>query len=130
MVFEAGRGGAAALREGAGFARDGAELSVVTLAPQATPFKCCGGGGPGPYNCAVRDEAEDELRRARSLLGSLAVPATFTTLVGTPAPPLPEWSADRGFDVIVLPASRFSRGGGRLARELRRATAAEVRIAR
>jgi len=130
VVFEAGRAGAAALREAAELAGAGAELSVVTLAPQAKPYKCCGGGGPGPYNCAVRDQAEDELRQARSLLGSLAGRATFTTLVGAPAPPLAEWSAEQAFDVIVLPGHRFTRGGGRRARELRRATPAEVRLVR
>ncbi len=130
VVFEAGHGGAAALLEAAELAGAGAELSVVTLAPQAKPFKCCGGGGPGPYNCAVRDEAEDELRQARHLLGSLAARSTFTTLVGTPAPPLAAWSAERGFDVILLPAGRLARGGGRRARELRRATSAEVRLVR
>lgn len=130
VVFEGGRGGAAALREAAELAAAGAELAVVTLAPQATPFKCCGGGGPGPYNCAVRDEADAELRQARSLLGSLAGRTTFATLVGTPAPPLAEWSAKQAFDLILLPAHRLARGGGRLARELRRETPAEVRLVR
>lgn len=130
VVFEAGRGGAAALREAAELAAGGAELSVVTLAPQATPLKCCGGGGPGPYNCAVRDQAEEELRQARSLLGSLGERATFTLLVGTPEPPLAEWSANRAFDVILVPARRLARGGGRQARELRRASPAQVRLVR
>ncbi len=130
VVFEAGHGGAAALREAAESAAAGAELSVVTLAPQAKPFKCCGGGGPGPYNCAVRDQAHEELRQAQRLLGSVAQRATFTLLVGTPAPPLAEWSAGRAFDVIYLPARRFARGGGRQARALRRASSAEIRLVR
>jgi hypothetical protein len=130
VVFEAGRAGAAALREAAELAAAGAELSVVTLAPQAKPLKCCGGGGAGPYNCAVRDQAEEELRQARGLLGSLAEHATFTRLVGTPQPPLAEWSAERAFDVILLPAPRIGRGGGRQARELRRASPAQVRLVR
>ncbi len=128
VVFEHGRGGEAALREAAESAAAGAELSVVTLAPQAKPFKCCGGGGPGPYNCAVRDQAQEELRQAQGLLGSLAQRATFTVLVGTPAPPLTEWSAARAFDVIYLPARRFAVGGGRQARALRRASSAEIRL--
>lgn len=130
VVFESGRGGAAALREAGELAAGGAELSVVTLAPQAKPLKCCGGGGAGPYNCAVRDQAQDELRQAQSLLGSLARRATFTLLVGSPAPPLAEWSAARAFDVIYLPAGRFGRGGGRRARALRRAGSAEIRLVR
>lgn len=128
VVFEAGRAGEAALREAAELAAGGAELSVVTLAPQAKPFKCCGGGGPGPYNCAVRDQAQEELHQAQSLLGSLAQRATFTLLAGTPAPPLTEWSAAGAFDVIYLPARRFARGGGPRARALRRASSAEVRL--
>jgi hypothetical protein len=130
VVFEEGPLGADALREGAELAFGGAELSVVTLAPQAKPFKCCGGGGPGPYNCAVRDMAEDELSQARSLLGALAERVSFTALAGSPAPPLAEWSLEHAFDVILLPAHRLSRGGGRLARELRRRTPAEVRLVR
>ena len=130
VVFDASRAGTAALREAIDWAGVEAELSVVTLVPQAKPLKCCGGGGAGPYNCAVRDEAEDQLDRARGLLGSSATRATFTKLVGSPTPPLAEWSAEGGFDVIFLPAPRLARGGGRLARELRRATAAEVRLVR
>ncbi len=126
VVFQRGRGGAAALREAGELAAAGAELTVVTLAPQAKPLKCCGGGGAGPYNCAVREEAHDELREARSLLGSLAARTTFTTLFGIPAPPLAQWSAEHAFDVILLPAQRLARGGGALARELRRGTRAEV----
>jgi hypothetical protein len=130
VVFEGGRSGVAALREAAELAAAGAELAVVTLAPQATPFRCCGGGGPGPYNCAVRDEADAELRQARLLLGSVAGRTTFTKLVGTPAPPLAEWSTEQAFDLVLLPAHRLARGGGRLARELRRQTPAAVRLVR
>ncbi|HKH87480.1 MAG TPA: hypothetical protein VKA05_01600, partial [Acidimicrobiales bacterium] len=53
VVFERGAGGMAALREAAELAEAGAEVSVVTLAPQAKPLRCCGGGGAGPYNHAV-----------------------------------------------------------------------------
>src|ERR1700694_1252371 len=70
VVFEPGRSGAAALREAAELAEAGSELSVVTLAPQARPLRCCGGDGAGPYNHAVREEAQTELHEARGLLGS------------------------------------------------------------
>lgn len=129
VVYETGRAGEAALREAGELAAGGCELAVVTLAPQAKALKCCGGGGPGPYNCAVRDEAAEELRHAQSLLGSLAGRARFRTLVGTP-PPLAEFSAEQAFDVILLPAHRFARAGGPLARRLRRTTAAEIRVVR
>ena len=79
VIFEDGRRGEAVLHEAASMARAGAELSVVTLAPQARPLKCCGGGGAGPYNCAVRDHAQEELHHARALLGGLAAGMKFTT---------------------------------------------------
>ena len=64
-IFEPGRSGEATLREAAELAEAGGELSVVTLAPQARPSRCCGKGGTGPYNIAVCEEAEIELRQAR-----------------------------------------------------------------
>jgi Universal stress protein family len=128
-VYEEGRSGAAVLLEASELAAAGAQVTVVTLAPQAQPLKCCGGGGAGPYNCAIRDAAAQELLQARTLLGSLADRASFTTLIGTPARRLGEWAAARTFDVIVVPRHGLGRGGGRLARELRRETAADVRAA-
>jgi hypothetical protein len=128
VVFEPGRTGEAALREAAELAEAGSELSVVTLAPQARPLRCCGGGGAGPYNCAVRAEAESDLRQARENLGSAAGRATFTVLVGCPEPPLTPWVAEHAFDVILLPHHRFTFGGNRLAKGLGHATAAEVRL--
>ena len=127
VVYREGRGGEAALREGAELAAAGAELSVVTLAPQAKPLKCCKGGGAGPYNCAVRAVAHDELRQARELLGSLPR-VRATTLKGTPSRRLAEWSAVQQFDVVIVDRARFARGGGRLARQLRAATTADVRL--
>jgi hypothetical protein len=127
VVYEDSHRGRAALREGAELAAAGAELTVVTLTPQAKPLKCCGGGGAGPYNCAIRDVGAEELRQARTLLGSLASRASFRTLVGTPEPPVAEWAAGQAFDVVLLPGRRLARGGGRLARQLRRASDADVR---
>jgi hypothetical protein len=126
VVYEEGRAGTMALREAAQLASAGAELVVLTLAPQAKPLGCCKGGGAGPYNCAVRDAAAEELRQARMLLGP-HTHASFTTLVGTPEPPLVDWSARQSFDTIVVPGRRLTRGGGRLARQLRQATRADVR---
>lgn len=128
VVYLEGRRGDAALREAAELASGGAELAVVTLAPQAKPMRCCKGGGAGPYNCAVKDAAGEELEMARAALGRLAARASFTKLLGTPWPPLAEWSAERCFDVAIVPRERFARGGGRIARELRAATASDVRL--
>jgi hypothetical protein len=128
VVYREGRRGEAALREGAELAAAGAALVVVTLAQQAKPLKCCKGGGAGPYNCAVRDLAADELRQARSLLGSLARRASFTTLTGTPEPRVGDWAAARRFDLVIVPRDRLARGGGRVARQLRAATDADIQL--
>jgi hypothetical protein len=125
-VYQAGASGSAVLREAGERLAAGAELMVVTLAPQATPLRCCRGGGTGPYNCAVREIALEELHQARALLGSLAGRAQFRTLVGTPEPPLADWAAAQSFDVILLARRRLALRGGRLVRQLRRATSAEV----
>ena len=130
VVFEPGRTGLAALREAAELAEAGSELSVVTLAPQARPLRCCGGGGAGPYNCAVRGEAEAELQQARHNLGTAGGRALFTVLVGCPEPPLMAWAAEHAFALILLSHHRLTLGGNRLAKGLRRSTGAEVRLVR
>jgi Universal stress protein family len=127
-VFEPGHSGEAVLREAAELAEAGYELSVVTLAPQARPSRCCGKGGTGPYNIAVREEAEIELRQARVVLGAAARRASFTVLVGHPSPPLAAWAAEHAFDLVLLPSHPFTRGGNRHARDVRRAVSAEVRL--
>jgi hypothetical protein len=127
-VFEPGRAGEATLREAAELAEAGSDLSVVTLAPQARSSRCCGKGGTGPYNIAVREEAASELRQARDILGATARRANFTVLVGHPSPPLAAWAGEHAFDLILLPSHPFTRGGNRYARVMRRATPAEVRL--
>jgi len=129
VVYSESRAGEAALREGAELAAAGAALTVLTLVPQAKPLKCCKGGGAGPYNCAIRDQAEDELAQAKTQLGTLAARVNFTKLTGTPWPPLAEWAAARSFDIVIVPRHRFTRAGGQLARELGAATNAEIRPA-
>ncbi len=127
-VFEPGPSGEATLREAAELAEAGCELSVLTLAPQAPPSRCCGKGGTGPYNIAVREEAEIELRQARDILAATARRASFTVLVGHPSPPLAAWAQEHAVDLILLPSHRFTRGGNRHARTVRRAVSAEVRL--
>ena len=127
-VFEPGQAGEATLREAAELAEAGSDLWVVTLAPQASPSRCCGKGGTGPYNIAVREEAELELRQARELLGATARRASFRVLVGNPTPSLTSWAAEDAFDLILLPSHPFTRGGNHYARAMRRDTSAEVRL--
>jgi hypothetical protein len=128
LVFERGRTGRAALLVAAGLAEAGGELFVVTLAPQARPLRCCGGGGAGPYNCAVRAEADTELNEARDLLGSASRRARFAVLIGQPDPPLAAWAAEHAVQIVLLPSRRLALGARRLARRLRRATGAQVRL--
>lgn len=130
VVFERGESGAAALREGAELANAGRELSVVTLAPQARPARWGRAGGEGPYNIAVREEAELELREARSILGSVAERASFRVLAGCPRPPLAAWVAEQRFGLVLLPHYRLTPGGNPFAKSLRRETSAEVRLVR
>ena len=128
VVFEPIRSGRSALREAAELTEAGGWLSVVTLAPQARPLRCCKGGGVGPYNHAVRQAAETELREARDILGATAARATFRVLRGCPDPPLTAWVAEHAIGLVLLPSRRLALGGGRLAAGLRRTTAAEVRL--
>jgi universal stress protein family protein len=129
VLCESSRNGVAALREAAELAGAGSELTVVSLAPQAVPARCCQRGpGVEVVNCVVREEAERELCEAREILGEAAERATFRTLVGTRDPTLPAWAAAQSFDLIVVPARRLSFGGHPFARRLRRATTAELRL--
>ena len=128
VVFERGNAGTAALREAAERANAGAELSVVTLAPQARAVRRA--GGEGPYNIAIRHEAQLELHEARDLLGSVAKRATFSVLSGCPQPPLASWVAEHGFDLVVLPRQRLTPGGNYFAKSLRKQTSAEVLLVR
>jgi hypothetical protein len=127
-VFERSDAGRAALREAAELANAGRELTVVTLAPQARPPRWGRAGGEGPYNIAIRQEAELELKDAREILGSVADRATFTVLAGCPQPPLASWVAQHGFELVLLPRRRLTPGGNPFAKRLRKETSAEVRL--
>ena len=127
VLFEPTPSGVAALRDAAALA-DG-DLTVVTLAPQSLPPRCCARGpGVEVVNCVIREEAASELHEAQEILGDQATHVTFKTLVGTHDPPPEVWAAEHAFDLIVLPSRRLAFGGHPLARRLRRATAAEIRI--
>lgn len=129
VLFESTSSGVAALREAVALCDEDTRLTVVTLAPQSLPSRCCARGpSVEVLNCVVRDEAESELSQAREMLGDGAEGVTFRSLVGTRDPPLDAWAAGQGFDVIVLPARRLAFGGHPFARRLRRATRAELRL--
>ncbi len=130
VVFERSDAGTAALREGAELANAGRELSVVTLAPQARSPLWGRAGGTGPYNVAMKEEAQLELQEARDILGSVASRATFNVLAGCPQPPLASWVAEHGVGLVLLPHHRLTPGGNPFARSLRKETSAEVRLVR
>lgn len=130
VVFECSPAGEAALREGAELASAGRLLAVVTLAPQARPARWGRAGGEGPYNVAVREEAEKDLKQARELLGSVAERATFNMLAGCPQPRLAAWVAQHEFGIVLLPRHRMTPGGNFFVKSLRKETAAEIRLVR
>ncbi len=126
-MYERGSNGAAALAEGVKQTAAGGELTVVTLAPQAAPSRCCG-PGPGFYNCAVRDEATQELQEAHAILGPASARTTFKALIERRDPPLARWAHEQGFQLVLVPSHRLTPGGNRAARKLRRSVTAEVRV--
>jgi hypothetical protein len=128
VLFESTPSGVAALREAARLQGADTHVTVVTLAPQSLQPRCCARGpSVEVVNCVVREEAATDLCEAREILGD-EHNVTFDTLIGTRDPPLHAWAAEQTFDLIVLPARRLALGGHPLARRLRRATAAEIRL--
>jgi hypothetical protein len=129
VLFEPTSSGAAALRTAAQLSGEDSHLTVVTLAPQSVQPRCCARGpSVEVVNCVVREEAEGELLQAREILGGAAGRVTFKSLVGTRDPPIGVWAAGQAFDVILLPRRRLAFAGHPLARRLRRATSAELRL--
>jgi hypothetical protein len=128
VLYERCPNGTAALREAGELAASDGEVAVLTLAPQARSGGCLRCGAVGPFNRAVREEAVLELHEAREILGSAADRATFKVLVERRDPPLTEWVAGGGFDLVLLPARRLTLGGHSAVRKLRRSSAAEIRV--
>jgi hypothetical protein len=130
LLYEHGRAGSAA----SDLARwlvveNGAELTVVTVAPQAARI-CCGAGSAVDYNRAVCEAAGAELREAYRLLGSVGNRASFKLLVQDKDPSLAAWIAAEDFDLALLPARRrpLCRAKHPAAEQLRRSTSAKVRV--
>ena len=71
-IFEHSPNGAAALGQAAELTTGSrSELTVVTLAPQQDCQRCCGPSAE-PFNAAVREDAERDLRVERELVGPAA----------------------------------------------------------
>jgi hypothetical protein len=128
VIYQRGRGGAAALAEGARLvASSAAVLTVVTLAPQDNNPGCT--VYADAYNAGVRDQACAELGEARRLLGTVGENARYERLVEGRDPPLGKWVAARSFDLVLLPGRRLPYGPRHAtARRLRRSGDYEVRV--
>ena len=130
VLYEPGRSGEAVLALARELAiTERAALTVAGFVPQANPGRGCI-GSPADYNRAVRDTVQRELAEAREGLGEAADRAMFVLLVEGRDPPLQDWSAEIGFDVILLPARRRPMRSLKhpAAAGLKRRTGADVRV--
>ncbi len=130
VLYESGPSGTAALDLARELdLQEGADLTVVAVVPTAASGSRCGGSAR-EFNAIVKETVANELDGARERLGQAAGRTSYALLAEGEDPPLQEWIAAQGFDVILLPASRhFLRTSEHpAAARLRRATDAEVRI--
>jgi nucleotide-binding universal stress UspA family protein len=130
VLFEAGRAGTAAVDLGRELAEhERAALTVASIVPQAPSGSRCGGTAL-EYNVMLQDTVASELQQARARLGEAGVRARFELLIEGSDPPLADWVARSGFDLVLLPARRrpLRPLGHPAASRLRRRTLAEVRI--
>lgn len=130
MLFEAGRGGVAAVELARELAQaQGGTVTVVSVAPQAPALRGCGPSGHD-YNAAVRDTVATELEEAEELLWLIGSRGQCRILVEGEEEPLEELIAREGFDLVLLPGRRrLLRGVGHpAAARLSACGATEVRI--
>jgi hypothetical protein len=129
VLFEPGRNGSRALDCAVVLSRElQAELTVVATAPQAPP-SCCAGSAVA-FNGAVREAVADDLCHAADQIAGLQVDARFELLVEGRDPPLEQFLAERGVELVLLPARHSMPGTRRhpAARRLRRLPGCEVRL--
>ena len=130
VLYESGPTGTAALDHARELdLQEGANLTVVAVAPTAASGSRCGGSAL-EFNTIVKQTVANELDGARERLGLAAGRTSYALLVEGEDPPLEEWIATQGFDVILLPARRRLRRSSDhpAAARLRRLTDAEVRV--
>jgi hypothetical protein len=130
VLHEPGPSGAAALD----LARQldleqGATVTVVAVVPSAPSGPCCGGSARD-FNATVRDVVAGELDQARTRLGHAAGRTDYVLLVEGQDPPLQDWIAAHGYDLILLPARRrlLRTPGHPAAAQLRGRAGGEVRV--
>jgi hypothetical protein len=130
VLFEPGRAGVAAIELARELAeREYAAVTVLSVVPEAPSGSRCGNSAR-EYNSIVRDAVARELDQAREQLAPVGDSATFGLLTEETDPPLHEWVAAAGIDLVLLPSRRRPL---RLAKHpaaaaLTRRTGAEVRI--
>jgi hypothetical protein len=105
VVFEPGRGGAAALN----FARqvadhENATVTVVGLAPQAMSGSRCGNSALD-YNAAVEDAVTKDIEQVCERLREAGTDASCQLLVEDDRQ-LEEFTSAGAFDLVLLPARR------------------------
>ena len=130
VLHESGQAGAAALDLARELdLQEGASLTVVAVVPTAPSGSRCGGSAL-EFNSIVKETVANELDGARERLGHAAGRTSYALLVQGEDPPLEEWIAAQGFDVILLPARRrlLRTSGHPAAARLRRVTDADVRV--
>ena len=106
VLYETGRAGTAALelaRQEALHSPD--TVTVVSVAPAAPSWSRCGNSAL-EFNEIVRETVAKELEQAREQLATLGERASFQLLIEGSDPPLSEWVAAGGFDIVLLPARR------------------------
>jgi nucleotide-binding universal stress UspA family protein len=129
VVYETGRAGTAALDLARGLAdREHASVTVVCVAPQVPCPRC--GGSALDYNSMLREEVAKDLEQAREHIREIAGHTDFELLIEGQDPPLHDWCAAAGFDMILLPARRRPLRAAKHpeAARIRRCTAADVRV--
>jgi nucleotide-binding universal stress UspA family protein len=130
VLFEPGRGGAAVLELARELVeRQGATLTVVSVAPQGVSGARCGNSALD-YNLVVQDSVAEDLDDARAWLGEFGARASFELLIERASPSLEEFAAAGGFDLVLLPARRrpLRAPGHPAAERLRVATGAELQV--
>jgi nucleotide-binding universal stress UspA family protein len=130
VVFEPGRGGAAVLGLACDLAeRQGATLTVVSVAPQGVSGARCGNSALD-YNLALQDAVAEDLDRARARLEEFGARASYELLIERAPPSLDEFAAAGRFDLVLLPARRrpLRAPGHPAAERLRLATGTEIQV--
>jgi hypothetical protein len=130
VLFESGRGGAAALELAAesALARPTA-LTVVCIAPQAMSGSRCGNSALD-YNQALAESTAGDLESARRRLAQLGVAASYELLIEGADRSVAEFAAAGRFDLVLLPARRrpLRAAAHPAAGALSRVAGAEVRV--